>query len=1142
MGRQEVFNRARFGDFYLDVRTGELRGDNGVLLLPQQVFHVLLLLVEREGNLVTREELRKKLWPNDTVVEFEHLINNTIKKLRRTLNDSADEPKYVGTVPRRGYRLLVPVEWVEEPPLGDSAGDESAPSVDADTADLPKNLKVGRLTGKIVSHYRVLEVIGGGGMGLVYRAEDLKLGRAVALKFLPEEVGDDRKARERFEREAKSVSALNHPNICSIYEFDEHDGHLFIVMELLNGKTLRDHLAEGRFRLAQPEGLATAVQIASGLEAAHEKGIIHRDIKPANIFITEKNVTKILDFGVAKVVALSGSSPDVMLSEDAEQRKGDESKDPYHNEDPGEVGGLRLRSSADGGLTPLRMTDTNGAAAAPAKETTLTRTGMKLGTAGYMSPEQIRGETLDARTDIFSFGLVLYEMATGERAFTGKTEAMLHEAIEHHDPKPMCELAPQISPKLDAIIAKCLEKEPSQRYQAVADLRTSLLELQTWHAAGHRIEADAKKPFRISWLAAVCLAVVVLAAAATALYRRMYAGPKLTDYDTIVIADFENKTSDPVFNGTFNPALEVALGQTPFLNPLEPEKISQVLKQLNKGPKEKLTADLGREVCTRTGSRALITGSISDVGNRYRIELRAEDCTTKKLFAEVSTEAASRDTIVAVLGSAVYQLRSHLGEPPATLRHFNKPLAEATTSSVGALRAFSSALSYNNGPEAYSYFKRATQLDPEFALAHGHLGLWCHNLSRSDAPFEISTAYQLRKRRLSYRDQITVEAAYYAIVTGEQDKVISALQPAVKEFPRWGRLQNILGSALCDMLQFAECARLREEVLRLWPEIPLSYVNLGAVYMALGRFDDAKAVLDQAKARDVDHPYLHDVRYRLAFLQGDEQAMEAEIQLAAGRPEFTTMLSIDQADVQAFYGHLHRADELLANAAEEANKAGDSVGAAGLIALEALFAARVGQYPRARDLVQRSKLVTPEPIANINAARASALAGDPVDAKAIAKLSEDRSPSDVLLRKCYLPQVSAAVMLKESRPADAIEELERKAPVEFPNACGLVWSYLRAEAYLDLERPQEAASQFDQIVKRPGELGWDRSHNLKPLALVQLARAYAMMGDTDAARKSYQDFLTLWKDADPDIPIYVQAKAEYKKLTQSSQISAVSHR
>jgi serine/threonine protein kinase len=481
---QPLSRRVRFGPFELDLRAGELHNNGQSVILQEQQLQVLLMLIEREGETATRDELKRRLWPNDTIVEFDHSINNTIKNLRRLLGDSADKPRYIETVGRRGYRLMAPVEWAG---ADDAPADQSSAAIhtqDFEVTDpelLAKiRLMVGSLTGKVVSHYRVLEMIGGGGMGLVYRAEDLKLGRTVALKFLPEELGADLKARERFQREAKAVSALNHSNICTIYEFDEHQGHPFIVMEFLQGQTLRDHLAAGRFRLSRPEGLEAAIQIASGLEAAHERGIIHRDIKPANIFITEKNVAKILDFGVAKVLAA------------------------------GEPEALAAAATVGEG-TPARL-----------DASTLTHTGMMLGTIGYMSPEQVRGDPLDARTDVFSMGTVLYEMATGRTPFSGKTSGVICQAILDTTPPPPSTANKGVNPKLDELISKCLEKDPELRYQSAAELRADLKRIKR-DSDAQRVPAvsQRKRPARMrAWLAAIAAFVVVAMAIGSAfLYR-----------------------------------------------------------------------------------------------------------------------------------------------------------------------------------------------------------------------------------------------------------------------------------------------------------------------------------------------------------------------------------------------------------------------------------------------------------------------------------------------------------------------------------------------------------------------------------------------------------------------------------------------
>jgi serine/threonine protein kinase len=449
-------NRVRVGAFEFDLKAGEIRaGDGKVRRLQEQPFQILLMLIERSGGLVTREEIQKRLWPNDTVVEFNHSIYTAINKLRQAFEDSAEDSNYIETVGRRGYRLMVPVERIVV--AAEPAIQNQAVLPEPEKAEF----KVGSLTGQIVSHYRVLEIIGGGGMGLVYRAEDLKLGRTVALKFLPDNLSNDPKALARFEREARAVSAVSHPNICPIYEFDEYENQPFLVMELLHGKTLREHLADGAFRLSDPAGLDIAIQVASGLDAAHEQGIIHRDIKPANIFITEKNVAKILDFGVAKV--LEASEPQELAA---------------------------VASQEELSAKPV----------AP----NLTRTGLKLGTAGYMSPEQVSGELLDARTDLFSFGLVLYEMCTGRRAFAGATVAGVHEEILNRPATPVRELNPGVAPGLEAIIGRALEKDRERRYQTAAEIEADLQRLRAKEKRHSRVSR------KVSFAGALLLATVLL--------------------------------------------------------------------------------------------------------------------------------------------------------------------------------------------------------------------------------------------------------------------------------------------------------------------------------------------------------------------------------------------------------------------------------------------------------------------------------------------------------------------------------------------------------------------------------------------------------------------------------------------------------
>jgi serine/threonine protein kinase len=516
--RDTQSTRVRFGSFELDLKSGELcstpvSGARSTTVLARQPFHLLRMLVERDGAMVTREEIRNRFWPNDTIVEFDHSINVAIGKLRRALGDSAEKPEYIATVASRGYRLLPPVVWIA--PEQDFTGEPAAQADDGVGA--AERSTATFQVGQTVSHYRVLDIIGSGGMGVVYRAEDIKLGRSVAIKFLPHETVPDSRARQRFEREAQTASSLNHPNICTVYEFGDHDGRPFLVMELLQGKTLRDRLSARQEGTGLPieELLDIALQVRDGLEAAHERGIIHRDIKPANIFLTEKGACKILDFGLAKL--LEPSEPEIDTQEARERQP-----EPPH----------------EGGLS---------------------RVGLAMGTAGYMSPEQVRGEKLDARTDLFSFGLVLYEMATGRHPFGGETAARVHDAIVHHPAARIRELNSKLPPRLEAIISAALEKDRERRCQSATELRADLQRLKRDSDSGRTAVypdtsfdsqevADLKKRHKRAVTALMVGACVIVAAALGWVWRSNRHSPQLTQ-----VALTQNSFEAPVVDAAISP-------------------------------------------------------------------------------------------------------------------------------------------------------------------------------------------------------------------------------------------------------------------------------------------------------------------------------------------------------------------------------------------------------------------------------------------------------------------------------------------------------------------------------------------------------------------------------------------------------------
>ena len=1077
--KQASSGRARIRNFELDLRTGELSSladDNNKTLLREQPFQVLRMLIEREGKLVSREEIRARLWPNSTIVDFDHSINVAIGVLRKALGDSANSPVYIETLARRGYRLLVTVEWQE--------ATRDVPARDVPTAQ-PSDLGSG-LIGKRVAHYRVLSVIGGGGMGMVYKAEDLKLGRPVALKFLPEEMANDQIALQRFEREAQTASALNHPNICTIYGIEEYEGQPFIAMELLEGETLQHRLLTSDSKVIPSDELfEIATQICNGLQAAHQKEIIHRDIKPANIFLTKQGPVKIVDFGLAKLAESEAIADAVVETETTNSRD--------------------KNSGADGQeRIPVN----------------LTRTGTTAGTAGYMSPEQVRRENLDARTDLFSFGLVLYEMAAGQRAFTGHTMTEVHDAILTETPVSAHDLRSSVPRSLDVVINKALEKDRSRRYQSADEMRRDL------ELARKQTQPARRIAF---WLLAAA-ALLIFAATGFWLYQSYRHRVTLSNTDTIVLAEINNQTGDPVFDDALNAALRYGMEQTPYLNVLAIDKVFGTLALLKLPPTTKVTPDIARQVCLRTNSKMVITSSIADAGNGFRIELNAIDCESGSAVAQVREDAGSRNEVVHVLGDGAARLRAKLGEPSASLSRFNKPLDVATSSSLEALQAGMTGYKHHVAGDvrgAIPYYQHAVELDPNCSLGYEALGT--ANLTLGDRPSGITAlkkAYELRDR-MTEPNRLHAEYLYYSHVTGEWEKACPVMSQAVQTFPRDVIAHTNLATCLGVLGQPNPAADEAREAARLVPS-PLSYYHSVIRSINADRLNEAKATFDDADARKFDNPDLRWSRVLLAFLQHDEAALEEQWRRAENLPNATGVIW-GKAIVEGFYGHFRSARLLQQQATDLAakNQAAHDYGINW-----AIHEAEVGNLDQARKAVAPALKGTRSRADQLYLALVVARAGDVEQAKRLADSLAQEFPLDTVIQYYYLPTIRAAIKLNEKDPASAVELLRPtlKYDLAYPDSFqGLYPAYIRGLAYLQLGKGQEAAAEFQKLLVHRGIVGRDVQG---ALSYLQVARAEKMMGDESAARKSYEDFLELWKDADSDIPIYQQAKAEYAKLTK----------
>lgn len=973
------------------------------------------------------------------------------------------------------------------------------------------------MEGSKISHYRILERLGAGGMGEVYLAEDLKLGRKVAIKILSEEFTTNRDRLHRFELEASAASALNHPNILTIHEVGDDQGRHFIATEYIDGVTLRRKMAASPLEIR--EILDVAVQVASALEEAHAAGIIHRDIKPDNLMVRRNGYVKVLDFGLAK---LTESSIDrTPLDDDAATRV-------------------------------LVQTDA----------------GVVMGTSHYMSPEQARGKPVDVRSDIWSLGVVIYEMVAGRTPFEGETSTDVIVAITQKEPLPLIRFAPTVPAELDWIVTKALRKDREERYQTIKELLTDLRRLKQRIEFEAELERSAtpesftrsaisgvvapptlpekaattveKTVSHVSSaeyivtglkrhkIAAIVVAVLLFATSLGAYFYKTRQ-PVFTDKDTILLTDFANTTGESVFDDTLKQALSVQLGQTPFLNIFPEERVRETLRFMGRSPDDRITKDVGREICERQGIKAMLFGSIASLGSHYVITLEAINAKTGDPIAREQIEAESKERVLSSLGTAASNLRQKLGESLSSIKKYDVSIEQATTSSLDALKAYSlgnEERARGRSSKSLEHYKRAIELDPNFAMAYARIAVYYGNSQQFESAREyVEKAFALRDR-VSEREKLYISEKYYNYVTGELDKTLEVLQAWANQYPNDYIPRNNLALNYMFLGRYEDARREALKAVELSPGNVSSRDNLIGSFLALGRLDEAEQALNELARIAPESPSVAFNRSLIAFLRGDRSAVESLAAVAKGKPEEPDALMTVAQSVM-YFGRFKESESLATRARDLFKTQQRSENAAQATMSIAIKQALLKRCDQSKQNVAAALALDRGRVNLTSAGMAAGICNDVNRAQPLIDELVRLYPKDTLVVSLIVPTIKAELALHRGDGAEAIQILEPLRPYDMGFLVGISTVYIRGYAYLQQKMGKEATAEFKRILDTPGVDG----HALeRAFSYIGLARASSLTGDTATARKAYQDFLALWKDADADLEILAAAKKEYEQL------------